>query len=43
MLDDDRCEKDYPKILILALVVYMFSMVPLSQVLRLQIGFRMRS
>ena len=39
MLDDDRCEKDYPKILILALVAYMFSMVPLSLVLRLQIGF----
>ena len=43
MLDDDRCEKDYPKILILALVAYMFSMVPLSLVLRLQIGFWMRS
>ena len=39
MLDDDPRGKDYPKILILALVAYMFSMVPLSLVLRLQTGF----
>ena len=40
MLHDNCCEKDYAKIIdILALLAYMFSMVSLSLVLRVQMYF----
>ena len=39
MLHYDHCEKDIKKLLTLALVAYLLSVVPLGLVLRLQIVF----